>query len=117
MLVLLFIAELIFNFDTITFYWILCLFTLGSDSCQLYVIVAYVRVSLHHWTEMAFRCVAFNCSNVPNNEVSLHKWPADKLQADAWRRFVSNKRKDWKSCGSPLVTAEDYCYGLEQSLQ
>lgn len=52
---------------------------------------------------MPFRCVAFNCSNVPtktNNNgkdnVCLHKWPTDKSQADAWRRFVCSKRKDWK---------------------
>ena len=39
---------------------------------------------------MPFRCVAFNCSNVPSknntnekDNVCLHKWPTDKSQADA----------------------------------
>ena len=57
---------------------------------------------------MPFRCVAFNCSNEPNSELSLHKWPTDKVQADAWRRFVSNKRKDWKPSSESRLCSKHF---------
>lgn len=45
---------------------------------------------------MPNRCVAANCSNKASKDVSLHLWPTDKAQADAWRRFVATKRSHWK---------------------
>ena len=45
---------------------------------------------------MPNRCVAINCSNTASKDVSLHFWPANKAQADAWRRFVATKRSHWK---------------------
>ena len=57
---------------------------------------------------MPNHCVAANCSNKASNAVSVHLWPSNKAQADAWRRFVSTKRSHWRPSPSSYLCSAHF---------
>jgi len=52
---------------------------------------------------MPKKCVAFGCSSVPSERISVHRFPKTHIDLKKWEKFVQIHRKDWKATTSSYM--------------